>query len=59
MSIKVGNRREKWPKSFFFFGTIALFLNNLVLDFLGPTKNDDIDCTIPVEKHCGPLYIVH
>ena len=58
MSLIVGNRRKNGPKPFF-FGTIAFFLKNLVLDFLGPTKKDHIDCTKLVEKHCGPLYIVH
>ena len=43
----------------FSFGTIALILNNLLLDFLDPKKNDHIDCTILVKKPCGPLYFVH
>ena len=46
-------------KNIFFLRDDSFNLKYLVLDCLGPTKNDHIDCTILVEKHCGPLYIVH
>ena len=37
MSFIMGNTGEKAPKTFF-FATIALIAENLVLDFLGPKE---------------------